>query len=289
VENLNGLGVALVTPFNKELEVDFDALKSILEHLYSSNALDYLVVLGSTGEASVLSNTEKQSILTFVKDYNNGRIPLVFGHGGNNTKELLSSLKAFDHSGYSAILSVSPAYVKPTQLGIQSHYERLADNSSLPIIIYNVPSRTGSNISAETTIRLSEHKNIIGIKDASCDLVQSMNVRNNTKNDFLLISGDDMTTVPLYSIGGNGLISVLGNAYPDIYKDISTSCSAGNFEKASKIAFKTLAINDLMYREGNPVGIKQLLSEMGLCQPYVRLPLVSASEELREEIRKNKI
>ena len=289
MQQFTGLGVALVTPFNKDLEIDFEALKTILDHLYGSNALDYLVVLGSTGEASVISNTEKQSLLTFVKDYNEDRIPLVFGHGGNNTEDLISSLKAIDHSGYSAILSSSPAYIKPTQLGIQIHYESLADSSPLPIIIYNVPSRTGSNISAKTTIMLSEHKNIIGIKDASCDLVQSMNVRNVANDDFLLISGDDMITIPLYSIGGNGLISVLGNAYPALYKEILTSCSKGDFKKAAKMAYETLKINDLMYLEGNPVGIKQLLSEMGLCKPYVRLPLVTASEELRAEIQMNKI
>lgn len=289
MQQFTGLGVALVTPFNKDLEIDFEALKTILDHLYGSNALDYLVVLGSTGEASVVSNTEKQSLLTFVKDYNEDRIPLVFGHGGNNTEDLISSLKAIDHSGYSAILSSSPAYIKPTQLGIQIHYESLADSSPLPIIIYNVPSRTGSNISAKTTIMLSEHKNIIGIKDASCDLVQSMNVRNVANDDFLLISGDDMITIPLYSIGGNGLISVLGNAYPALYKEILTSCSKGDFKKAAKMAYETLKINDLMYLEGNPVGIKQLLSEMGLCKPYVRLPLVTASEELRAEIQMNKI
>ena len=289
MQQFTGLGVALVTPFNKDLEIDFEALMTILDHLYGSNALDYLVVLGSTGEASVVSNTEKQSLLTFVKDYNEDRIPLVFGHGGNNTEDLISSLKAIDHSGYSAILSSSPAYIKPTQLGIQIHYESLADSSPLPIIIYNVPSRTGSNISAKTTIMLSEHKNIIGIKDASCDLVQSMNVRNVANDDFLLISGDDMITIPLYSIGGNGLISVLGNAYPALYKEILTSCSKGDFKKAAKMAYETLKINDLMYVEGNPVGIKQLLSEMGLCKPYVRLPLVTASEELRAEIQMYKI
>ena len=289
MEQLKGLGVALVTPFDEELQVDFKALETILNHLYKSNSVDYLVVLGSTGEANALSSTDKQSVLTFVNDFNANRLPLVFGHSGNNTKELIISLETLDFSGYSAILSASPAYVKPTQQGIQSHYESLADQSPLPIILYNVPSRTGSNISAKTTIALSKHKNIIGIKEASCDLVQAMEIRNNASKEFLLISGDDMLTIPLKSIGGDGLISVLANAYPKIYKVILSSCANGEFDKARKIAFKTLKINDLMYQEGNPVGIKQLLTSLSLCEPYVRLPLIAASQKLSEEIKNNTI
>ena len=282
-----GLAVALVTPFDQHLEVDFKALTSILEHLYASNSVDYLVVLGSTGEASTLSAEEKQEIMTFVSDFNKNRLPLVFGHSGNDTRALIQSLYTVDFKGYSAVLSASPAYIKPSQAGIIAHYHSLADNSPLPIILYNIPNRTGSNISSETVKILADHKNIIGIKEASGDLVQALEVKEKTSADFLLISGDDMLTIPLCSIGAVGLISVMANAYPIILKDILNSCKLGDFQKASSIALKTLKINDLMYTEGNPVGIKQLLTHMGLCKPFVRLPLVKATSRLSEEISNN--
>ena len=282
-----GLGVALVTPFNQELEVDFEALTTILEHLYASNAVDYLVVLGSTGEAATLSAEEKQEILTFISDFNKNRLPLVFGHSGNNTRALVQSLYTIDFTGYSAVLSASPEYVKPSPAGIIAHFSTLADSSPLPIILYNVPSRTGSNISPETVKILAGHKNIIGIKEASGDIDQAMEVRENTSEDFLLISGDDMLTVPLCSIGAVGLISVMANAYPVIFQEILASCKSGKFENAASIALKTLKINDLMYVEGNPAGIKQLLTQLGLCKPNVRLPLMKASAGLCKEIESN--
>ncbi|MCK5666518.1 MAG: 4-hydroxy-tetrahydrodipicolinate synthase, partial [Thiotrichaceae bacterium] len=222
-----GLGVALVTPFNQHLEVDFKALSSILEHLYASESVDYLVVLGSTGEATTLSSQEKQDIMTFVRDFNKNRLPLVFGHSGNDTRALIQELYTIDFSGYSAILSASPAYIKPSQSGIIAHYHSLAENTNLAIILYNVPSRTGSNIAASSVKVLAEHKNIVGIKEASGDLVQSMEVQENTLDDFLLISGDDILTVPMCSIGANGLISVMANAYPAIFKRILNYCMSG--------------------------------------------------------------
>ena len=280
-----GLGVALVTPFNQQLEVDFKALTAILEHLYASNSVDYLVVLGSTGEAATLSSEEKQEIMTFVRDFNKNRLPLVFGHSGNDTRALIQSLYSIYFSGYSAVLCASPAYVKPSQAGIIAHYHTLSDNSPLPIILYNVPSRTGSNISAETVKILAENKNIIGIKEASGDLIQAMEVRANTSEEFLLISGDDLLTIPMCSIGAVGLISVMANAYPAVFKKILTSCKAGEFNNAASGALKTLKINHLMYTEGNPVGIKQLLAHLELCRPNVRLPLAKASSELSEKIK----
>lgn len=281
---LEGLGVALVTPFNENLEVDYMALSAILEHLYTSNAVNYLVVLGSTGEAATLSAEEKQEIMTFVSDFNKNRLPLVFGHSGNDTRALIQSLYTIDFTGYSAVLSASPEYNKPSQAGIIAHYHSLADNSPLPIILYNIPSRTGSNISSETVKILAEHKNIIGIKEASGDLLQAMEVKEKTSEDFLLISGDDMLTVPLSSIGAVGLISVMANAYPKIFNEILSFCKSGEFGNATSVALKTVKINDLMYREGNPAGIKQLLTHMGLCKPFVRLPLVKATTGLSEEI-----
>ncbi len=280
-----GLGVALVTPFDQHLEVDFKALTSILEHLYASNSVDYLVVLGSTGEAATLSAEEKQEIMTFVGDFNKKRLPLVFGHSGNDTKALIQALYTIDFSGYSAVLCASPAYVKPSQAGIIAHYHTLADNSPLPIILYNVPSRTGSNIEPVSVKVLAQHKNIVGIKEASGDIIQAMEVRANRSKEFLLISGDDMLTVPMSSIGAVGLISVLANAYPEIFKNIITSCKSGEYSNATENALKTLKINNLMYAEGNPVGIKQLLAHLGLCRPDVRMPMMKASVKLSDEIK----
>jgi 4-hydroxy-tetrahydrodipicolinate synthase len=284
---LEGLGVALVTPFNQELEVDYKALTKILDHLYTSDSVDYLVVLGSTGEAATLSADEKQEIMSFVNEYNNSRIPLVFGHSGNDTKALIQALYTIDFTGYSAILSASPAYVKPTQAGIISHYHNLADNSPLPIILYNVPSRTSSNISTTSIKVLSEHKNIIGVKEASGNLLQAMEVKAKTDNDFLLISGDDMLTVPLYSIGAVGLISVMANAYPAVFNKILSSCNSKDFSGATKEALTTMRMNDLMYEEGNPVGIKSLMAQIDLCGSFVRLPLIKASNSLISNIKSN--
>lgn len=283
--DFRGLGVAVVTPFDQNLDVDFNALETILNHLHASESLDYLVVMGSTGEAPTLSFEEKQELINFIKAHNKGRLPLMVGHGGNNTRALIESLLKFDISGYQGILSVSPGYIRPTQEGIYGHYTALADVAPLPVMLYNVPSRTGSNIESETVARLSEHENIIGIKDASAELVQAMEITNRTDEQFILVSGDDMFTVPLFSVGCEGLISVLSNAYPKLYKQQIEACNAGNYKKAGRLAKSTLKINDLMYREGNPVGVKQLMSHMGLCEPYVRLPLAKASDELSAEIK----
>lgn len=280
-----GLGVALVTPFDQHLEIDFKALTVILDHLYASNSVDYLVVLGSTGEAATLSTEEKQEIMTFVRDFNKNRLPLVFGHSGSDTKALIQALYTIDFSGYAAVLSASPAYVKPSQAGIIAHYHTLADNSPLPIILYNVPSRTSSNIVPVTVKVLAEHKNIVGIKEASGDIIQAMEVRANTSKEFLLISGDDMLTVPMSSIGAVGLISVMANAYPELFKIIINSCKSGDYSNATENALKMLKINNLMYAEGNPVGIKQLLAHLGLCRPDVRMPMMKASVKLSEEIK----
>jgi 4-hydroxy-tetrahydrodipicolinate synthase len=284
---LEGLGVALVTPFDENLEIDYIALSAILEHLYASNAVNYLVVLGSTGEAATLSAEEKQEIMTFVSDFNKNRLPLVFGHSGNDTRALIQSLYTIDFKGYSAVLCASPAYVKPSQAGITAHYHTMAENSPLPIILYNIPARTSSNISSETVKILAGHKNIIGIKEASGNLLQAMEVKEKTLEEFLLISGDDMLTIPLCSIGAVGLISVMANAYPKKFNEVLSFCKSGDFKNATSVALKTLKINDLMYTEGNPVGIKQLLTHMGLCKPFVRLPLVKATSRLSEAISEN--
>jgi 4-hydroxy-tetrahydrodipicolinate synthase len=282
MKKLYGTGVALITPFTENLEVDFKALKKLLN--YTAKGVDYYVVMGTTGEAATVSSEEKRQILQFVKENNTKNLPIVYGIGGNNTQHVIEAIKKADLKGVDAILSVSPYYNKPPQEGIYQHFKMIADSSPVPIIIYNVPGRTSSNITADTTLRLAEHSNIIGTKEASGNMEQCMTIAMHKPKDFLLISGDDLLTVPLYSIGGKGIISVLANAYPLVFKKMKEFAFAGNYPKASQELFKLLAINGPMYEEGNPVGLKTLLAEMGMCQKSVRLPLVPASVALQKKI-----
>jgi len=282
MKKLYGTGVALVTPFTAALDVDYNGLKKLLEH--TAKGVDYYVVMGTTGESVTTTSEEKKKILQFVKENNSKRLPIVYGVGGNNTSNVLESIKNADLNGVDAILSVSPYYNKPSQEGIYQHFNAIADACPVPVILYNVPGRTSSNISADTTLRLSEHKNIIGIKEASGNLEQCMKIAKYAPKDFLLISGDDMLTVPMYSIGGKGVISVLANTFPEIFKAMKEQASSNNYAKATEEQLKMLDINGPMYEEGNPVGVKYLLSEMGICESYVRLPLVSASEALQKKI-----
>lgn len=290
MKKLYGTGVALVTPFNDKDEIDFKSLKKLLVH--TAKGVDYYVVLGTTGESATLAAAEKKTILQFVRDNNAKQLPVVYGIGGNNTRQVLETIKDSDLTGVDALLSVSPYYNKPSQEGLFQHFTAIADASPIPVILYNVPGRTSSNISVETTIRLAAHPNIIGIKEASGNLEQCMRIAREKPRDFLLISGDDMFTVALYAMGGKGVISVLANAYPVIFRKIKEMALTGNFEKASQQLFKLLDVNPLMYEESNPVGLKALLHKMGICRPDVRLPLVVASETLQmkieETLKKNK-
>lgn len=279
-----GTGVALVTPFTSDLEVDFKSLKKLLKH--TAKGVDYYVVMGTTGESATINFREKKEILQFVKDNNPKQLPIVFGIGGNNTQSVLEGIRSMEFDGIDAILSVSPYYNKPSQEGIYQHFKIIADTSPVPVILYNVPGRTASNINAETTLRLADHPNIIGIKEASGNLEQCMNIAHKKPKDFLLMSGDDMLSVPLYSIGSVGVISVLANAFPAVFKKMKEHAFANNILKASKEQFKLLAINSSMYEEGNPVGVKHVLSEMGICENSVRLPMVSASAPLQQKIKK---
>jgi 4-hydroxy-tetrahydrodipicolinate synthase len=282
MKKLYGTGVALVTPFTDNLEVDFKGLKRLLNH--TAKGVDYYVVLGTTGESATLSADEKKNVLEFVKQNNNKKLPLVFGIGGNNTREVIDSIANADLDGVEALLSVSPYYNKPSQEGIFRHFNAIADASPIPVILYNVPGRTGSNITAETTLRLAKHKNIIGIKEASGNLEQCMRIARDMPRDFMLISGDDLLSVPLYALGAKGVISVLANAYPVIFRKMKDFSFAGNYAKASQEAFKLIDINPLMYEESNPVGLKALLEDMKICSGKVRLPLAEASESLRKKI-----
>lgn len=283
--DLNGLGVALVTPFKKNGEIDFAALDHLVNHIIDGGA-DYLVVLGTTGESVTLTADERKAVSGFVSECVMGRIPLVLGIGSNCTASLLSEISETDFSGYSAILSVAPFYNKPTQEGIYRHFSALAEESPLPIILYNIPGRTGVNITAETTLRLSnERKNIIAIKEASGNLEQARAIIEQCKDNFKVISGDDALTTQLMSIGASGVISVLGNAIPGRFSKMVHDCMSGNYDQAelSNQAFQVLY--KLLFIDGNPAGIKGMLSEMGIIENVLRLPLVEISSETQNKLR----
>lgn len=285
-KKLKGTGVALVTPFTKNLKIDFDGLRNLMEHT-STGGVDYFVVLGTTGESPTLSKEEKKDILEFVKKNNKKKLPIVYGMGGNNTEEIIESFNTIELNGITALLSVSPYYNKPTQSGIIKHYEKLADSSPLPLILYNVPGRTSSNLTASTTLTLSQHQNIIGIKEASGDLLQCMCIAQQKPSDFLLLSGDDLLTAPMIAIGATGVISVLANAFPKKFTTMVNKALQGKFLEAAKQTFEFLSINALMYHEGNPTGIKAALHIKKICEDYMRLPLLKASKELKERIKSN--
>jgi 4-hydroxy-tetrahydrodipicolinate synthase len=282
MKKLYGTGVALVTPFTEQGEVDYQGLKKLLRH--TAKGVDYYVVMGTTGEAITLNKEEKRKILAFIKANNSKGLPLVYGIGGSCTQDVLDTIKQTDLSGVDAILSVSPYYNKPSQEGIYQHFKLIASQSPVPVILYNVPGRTASNLSAATTLRLAAHKNIIGIKEASGNMEQCLKIAADKPENFMLISGDDMLTVPLYSVGAVGVISVLANAFPVIFKKMKEYASAGNYLRAHHELFKLLDINAPMYEEGNPVGIKYVLKTMEICSEDVRLPLMRATKTLQQKI-----
>ncbi len=283
MKKLEGTGVALVTPFTKKKEIDYKGLEKLLVH--TAKGVDYFVVMGTTGESATLSQKEKLDVLNFVKSHNPKKLPIVFGIGGNNTSHVIELLKETPLEGVDAILSVSPYYSKPSQEGIFQHYKAVSDASPLPIILYNVPGRTSSNLTADTTLRLAVIPKIIGVKEASGNLEQCMNIAMKKPKDFMLISGDDLLTSTFYSIGGAGVISVLANAFPEIFKRIKNYAFKGNFKSSALEQFKLLDINGPMYEEGNPVGVKVVLKELGICQAYTRLPLALASKTLQSKIK----
>ncbi len=276
-----GTGVALVTPFLEDQQVDYPSLERLINHVISGG-VDYLVVLGTTGESATLTASEKAQLLKASVDYNKGRVPLMLGLGGNATQKLIEEIEQTDFYGVAGILSVSPYYNKPTQEGIIAHYQALADASPVPLMLYNIPGRTMSNLTAATTLALSHHPNIIGIKEASGNLEQCMQIAASMPKDFLLLSGDDLLTKPMQSIGGSGVISVLANALPATFKTLIE----GDAASSQQAAHSVLKLNGLMYEEGNPVGIKNLLLHLGIIQTdQVRLPLLRASKGLSEKIR----
>jgi 4-hydroxy-tetrahydrodipicolinate synthase len=285
---LKGTGVALVTPFKSDQSIDFDGVKKLVNYL-GAEGIEYLVVMGTTGEAATLNKSEKRAVLDTVLQHNPYQLPVVYGLGGNDTRSLKEELQHLDLTGISALLSVSPYYNKPSQSGIVAHYQTLADASTLPIVLYNVPGRTGSNLSAATTATLAKHPNIVGIKEASGDLIQCLEIKASTPDDFLLISGDDLLTPAMISMGAVGAISVLANAYPAVFGQMVRLALEGQFTKSHALAQKMLALNRLMYLEGNPTGVKALLQALGLSAPHVRAPMAEASAELKNNISKNLI
>ncbi|MCB0482498.1 MAG: 4-hydroxy-tetrahydrodipicolinate synthase [Flavobacteriales bacterium] len=282
----SGLGVAMVTPFNSDDTVDFAGLARLTEYLIAGG-VDYLVVQGTTGESATLTKDEKIDVLEHVKDVNNSRLPIVFGHGGNNTAELVNGFKKYDFEGVDAILSASPYYNKPTQEGIYLHYKALSEASPVPIILYNVPGRTASNVSAATTLRLAnDFKNIIAIKEASGNLGQISQILKQRPKGFAVISGDDPLVVPHIAIGGDGVISVIGNATPKVFSKMVKDALKGDFAAAAKTHLLVLDLIDLLFVEGNPGGIKAALEIKKVCGAALRLPLAGVSKATYDAIAK---
>ncbi len=278
-----GTGVALITPFKDDLTVDVEALKDLV-NFQIENGIDYMVVLGTTGESATLTSKEKQLVIDTVVSENNGRIPLVLGIGGNNTAKVSEEVKSTDLSAFDAVLSVSPYYNKPSQEGIFQHYKAVAAASPKPIIMYNVPGRTGSNMLPETVKRLAQVDNIIGIKEAAGDIVQAMKIIDAVPEGFLVISGDDMITLPMVLAGGHGVISVIAQGLPAEFSKMVKLGLERKVDEAYKLHYKVAPSIDLIFAEGNPVGIKALLKKRGIVKNNLRLPLVASTENLSTKI-----
>ncbi|MDX6189623.1 4-hydroxy-tetrahydrodipicolinate synthase [Flavobacterium sp. Fl-318] len=284
MQSLIGTGVALVTPFKKDFSIDFEALQRIV-NFSIDGGVEYLVVMGTTAENATLTQAEKELVIDAVVEYNKGRLPLVLGVGGNNTMQLVEELKTRDFSAFEAILSVSPYYNKPTQEGIYQHFKAIAEASPIPVILYNVPGRTSSNMLPGTVVRLAnDFENIVAIKEAAGDVVQAMQLIKNAPKDFLVISGDDMIALPIVLAGGAGVISVIGQGFP---KEFSEMIRLGLNKKVNE-AFKTQYFLsdciDMIFEQGNPAGIKQVFKALGIAENTVRLPLVTVDVELANRL-----
>ena len=281
---LHGAATALITPFTADLHIDFEALERIVDHQIE-NGTQYLVVLGTTGESATLSASEKQAVMKAVVQYNKGRVPLVIGMGGNDTAALLTQLSETDFSGYSYVLSVSPYYNKPNQRGIIAHYQAVAEHSPLPVIIYNVPGRTGSNMTAETQLVLAQHPRIVATKEASSNMEQIMHLLQHKPDNFEVISGDDSLTFPMMALGATGVISVINHAYPKVFSGMVNDCLSGNWEAAKQAHYEILEGSIRIFEDGSPGGIKVMLHQMGLCETFVRPPLYPVYEKLEQILR----
>lgn len=284
MQSLIGTGVALVTPFKKDFSVDVEALQAIV-NFQIDNGIDYLVVLGTTAESATLSKAEKELIISTVVAANKDRLPLVLGVGSNNTQEVVEELKFRDFSAFEAILSVSPYYNKPTQEGIYQHFKAIAEASPVPVILYNVPGRTSSNMLPSTIIRLAnDFKNIVAIKEAAGDIVQAMKLIQDKPKNFLVISGDDMITLPMILAGGSGVISVIAEGFPKQFSEMVHLGLNKRVEEAYKIHYFLADSIDLIFEQGNPAGIKEVFKALGLSENTVRLPLVNVDEDLANRL-----
>ncbi|SCX88687.1 4-hydroxy-tetrahydrodipicolinate synthase [Flavobacterium caeni] len=285
MQSLIGTGVALVTPFKKDFSVDVDALQRIVR-FQIDNGIDYLVVLGTTGESATLSKAEKELVIQTVVETNNGQLPLVLGVGSFNTADVVEELKTRDLSAFAAVLSVSPYYNKPTQEGIYQHFKAVAEASPVPVILYNVPGRTASNMAPSTVLRLAkDFKNIVGIKEAAGDIVQAMKLIQGKSKDFLVISGDDMITLPMVLAGGSGVISVIAEGFPRQFSDMVRLGLQRKVDEAYALHYVLADSIDMIFEQGNPAGIKEVFKTLGLSENTVRLPLVNVDENLAGRLR----
>ncbi|MDC9722617.1 MAG: 4-hydroxy-tetrahydrodipicolinate synthase [Urechidicola sp.] len=284
MQKFKGTGVALVTPFNADKSVDYDALERLV-NFQIENGISYLVVLGTTGEPATLSKEEQLKVQQKIIAVNAGRLPLALGLGGNNTMAVVEALETQDLSAYDAVLSVSPYYNRPTQEGIYQHFKAISNASPLPIILYNVPGRTAQNMEPKTILRLAnDFKNIFAVKEAAGDMQQALELLNNKPKDFMVISGDDMIALPITLAGGSGVISVIGQGLPADFSKMIQLCLDGNEELAYELQHKMEESIDLIFEEGNPAGIKSLLKKIDICEDEVRLPLVKATDSLQQKI-----
>ncbi|MGY8987917.1 MAG: 4-hydroxy-tetrahydrodipicolinate synthase [Flavobacteriales bacterium] len=286
MDKIKGTGVALVTPFTPDFSVDYKGLENLVNHVIDGG-VDYLVVMGTTGESAVLFQEEKNKVVECCKSVNNGRLPIVLGIAGNNTLAIVEEIKSTNLEGIDAILSASPYYNKPTQDGIYLHYKMLSQASPLPIILYNVPGRTASNISEETTLRLAnDFENIVAVKEASGNMDQIMKIIKNKPSDFVVLSGDDGLTLPMIKMGAEGVISVIGQSHPKEFSEMVREDRSGNSEKANKLHYSLYDFYGPLYAEGNPAGIKATLKLLGVCGDTLRPPLVNVSEKIVSQLKK---
>lgn len=286
MKKFRGTGVAIVTPFKNDLSIDFSALGRVVNHVIEGG-VNYIVALGTTGESVTLTKDEKKAIISYIIETADKRVPVVVGIGGNNTQEIINFVRQTDLTGADGILSVAPYYNKPGQKGLFQHFKAFANSCPLPVILYNVPGRTGCNISSDTCLELAnECENIVAIKEASGDIAQVMRIIKGKPENFSVISGDDMMIIPISAAGGAGVISVLANAYPAQTSEIVNHALKQNFKASREIHFKFMEMIDLLFADGNPSGVKAMLSQMNICQNTLRLPLVPVSKAVMERIQK---
>ncbi len=278
-----GTGVALITPFNEDFSVDYKSLENIVEFTLSNGA-DFMVALGTTSEAPTLTQEEKDNVLRTIVKVAKGRCPIMMGMGGNNTMALLQNIKNQDFTDIDGILSVVPYYNKPNQRGMKAHFEAVADNSPVPVVLYNVPGRVGVNLQASTCVELAKHKNIIAVKEASGNMQQIMEILHDKPSDFDVLSGDDGLTQPMMALGAKGVISVAANGYPDIFCKMVKSMLNDDAKTALPLHYKMLNMNSLIFADGNPAGIKCLMAQQNLCKNVLRLPLVTVNEKLKDDL-----